>query len=334
MGPPATLGVAVTGRAVRVAILASLWCGPSADAAERYALIVTGASGGEEYARKYEGWRASLATVLSERLGYPRDHLIVLAEQDAPGVRRATRENVRAAVAEIGGRATADDLVLVVLIGHGTAFDGEDAKLNLVGPDLSAEEWNRLLAGVKGRLVFVGTMGASFPFLQKIAARGRIVIAATDSLAQRFDTVFPEFFVRALTAAAADLDKNGRISVWEAFAHASAGTRQWFEERGQLATERPVLDDDGDGEGAEAGSAAGRDGALARATYFQADEVGATGDGRLAALLRERASIEAKIEALRSSKADLPPDRYDQALEALLLDLARVTRQIREREKP
>ena len=30
-----------------------------------------------------------------------------------------------------------DDLVLVVLLGHGT-FDGDQAKFNLVGPDLTA----------------------------------------------------------------------------------------------------------------------------------------------------------------------------------------------------
>ena len=43
------------------------------------------------------------------------------------------------------------------------------------------------------------------------------MIAATDSVAQRFDTVFPEYFVKAFEEDAADLDKNGRVSLWEAF---------------------------------------------------------------------------------------------------------------------
>ena len=97
---------------------------------------------------------------------------------------------------------------------------------------------------------------ASFPFLEHLAGPQRIVITATDSVAQRFDTVFPEYFVRALTDPAADLDKNGRVSVWEAFAAASMGVRRYYTQRGQLATERALIDDNGDGVGREAGATA------------------------------------------------------------------------------
>ena len=51
---------------------------------------------------------------------------------------------------------------------------------------------------------------------------------------------------------AADSDKDGRISLWEAFAYASTLVKQYYEQRGQLSTERPVLDDTGDGVGKEA----------------------------------------------------------------------------------
>ena len=84
-----------------------------------------------------------------------------------------------------------------LLIGHGTSVNGEDAKFNLVGPDLSASEWAALLKPIPGRLVFVDTTGASFPFLQKLAGRGRVILTATDSAAQQFETVFPEFFIKA-----------------------------------------------------------------------------------------------------------------------------------------
>ena len=104
---------------------------------------------------------------------------------------------------------TRDDLLFVVLIGHGT-FDGADAKFNLVGPDLESAEWAALLAGLPGRVVVVNTTSASFPFLERLAGARRVVITATDSAAQRFDTVFPEYFIRALRSDAADIDKNGR----------------------------------------------------------------------------------------------------------------------------
>ena len=53
-------------------------------------------------------------------------------------MQKATRENVQRAFADLRKRLTKDDQLLVLLIGHGTSLDGEDAKFNLVGPDLSA----------------------------------------------------------------------------------------------------------------------------------------------------------------------------------------------------
>ena len=90
-----------------------------------------------------------------------------------------------------------DDLLLIVLIGHGT-FDGVDAKFNLVGPDLDSADWAALLRPLSGRVVIVDTTASSFPFMERLAAPRRIVITATDSAGQRFDTVFPGYFVRAL----------------------------------------------------------------------------------------------------------------------------------------
>ena len=47
---------------------------------------------------------------------------------------------------EIRKTAAKDDFVLLVLLGHGT-FDGDVAKFNLVGPDLTANDWNRSAHG-------------------------------------------------------------------------------------------------------------------------------------------------------------------------------------------
>ena len=146
-----------------------------------------------------------------------------------------------------------------MLIGHAT-FDGVDAKFNLVGPDLEAADWKALVAPIRGKVVFVNTAAASAPFLSRLAGERRIVITATDSGVQRYETVFPRFFVQAFGEAETDLDKDSRISVWEAFARASLGVRQYDRQKGQLTVEKPVLDDTGDGVGKDAG-ATGPDGA-------------------------------------------------------------------------
>jgi hypothetical protein len=302
-------------------------------AADRYALVVSGASGGPEYAKKYNEWRASFTTILRAKFGYPDDHVIVLADADEPRVRKPTRDNVRAALADLRQRASKDDVVLVLLIGHGTASDAsaEEAKFNLVGPDLSATEWAELIKPIAGRMVFVDTTSGSAPFLHAISGRGRIVVTATDATAQQYETVFPEFFLKAFASAEADADKNGKVSIWEAFSYASSGVRQWYQQRGQLQTERSLLDDNGDGAGREAQSP-GPDGALAQMTFLEREQpVAVAGDSALTALLERRADLEAQIGLLKARKPELAPDQYDAQMEALLLDLARLDAQIRSR---
>lgn len=317
---------ALLGLVVLMAVAAPVFGG------ERYAVVITGASGDEAYAQKYDGWRATFVSTLREKFGYQSERVLVLAERESDGVLKATRENVQKTFADLRRRLTKDDQILVLLIGHGTTIDGagsEDAKFNLVGPDLTATEWADLLKPLPGRLVFVNTTGASFPFLQKVAGRGRIVLTATDSAAQRFETVFPEFFVNAFEDQAADVDKNGRISVWEAFAYASAGVQHWFEQKGQLPTERPLLDDTGAGIGREAQNP-GTDGAVAGTTYLEPDPASLLpGDSPVTVLMRRRADLEAELEQLKARKTTLDADQYEAELERLLVEIARISQQIR-----
>jgi len=226
---------------------------------------------------------------------------------------------------------TKDDQLLVLLIGHGTtAVEGDEAKFNLVGPDLTAGEWAELIRPIAGRVVFVNTTAASFPFLKKMAGRNRVVLTATDSSAQQFETVFADYFVKAFGVDGADVDKSGRVSMWEAFSFASAGVRGFFEQKGQLPTERPLLDDTGAGIGREATQTQGTDGALARVTYLQPEPpLVLPADAAQAALVRRRAELEAQLEELKARKENMPPDQYDAELEKILIEIARVGAQLR-----
>jgi hypothetical protein len=313
------------------AVASAAQSGPATGGRQRFALIVTGASGGPEYARKYQQWRTAFADILRQKFGYPKDHVLLLADEEADGVRRATRDNVRGAFADLRRRAGRDDVVTVLLMGHGTGDAGDASKFNLVGPDLTAAEWAGLARTLPGTLVFVNAASGSFPFLALIAGPGRVVITASDSPAQQFETVFPEFLVLAFSDQASDRDRNGRVSVWEAFTYAAAGVRQWFDQRGQLATERPLLDDSGDGIGREA-DAEGPDGAIAQVTYLQSEApVAATSDAALTALLGRRAEVQRELDELRARKPQMPAEAYDAQLEKLLIELARLDRRIREK---
>jgi hypothetical protein len=296
-------------------------------AADRYALVITGASGAEEYANKYQSWRTSFVQTLRQKFAYPDDHIKVLSEEGGRG-EKSTREDVRAAFADLRKRAINGDITIILLIGHGTA-DSDDAKFNLVGPDLTVDEWAALVKTIPGRVVFINASSGSFPFLAKLAGRGRIVLTAGDNAAQQFETVFPQFFIKAFDDDEADLDKNGKVSLLEAFTYAGAHVKDYFAQKGQLATERPLLDDTGDGVGREADSA-GRDGTLAQITYLQPDvPASMAGNPELATLMRQRAEVENKLDVLKAGKETMSADRYQAELERLLLELARLDRSIR-----
>jgi hypothetical protein len=300
-------------------------------ASERYALIVSGANGEASYANQYGQWRQATVTALLEKLGFDDSKILTLFDGGDPN-HASTAVGVRRSIEAIRAQMRPDDLLFVLLLGHGS-FDGTEAKFNLVGPDLSSAEWAALLKPLPGQIVVVDTTAASFPFLEHLAGPRRVVITATDSVAQRFDTVFPEYFVRALTDSNADLDKNGRVSVWEAFAAASMGVRRYYTQRGQLATERALIDDNGDGVGRETGGE-GTDGSLSSRLYLDPDVPGAAPtDEELLLLLQKRAALQIDADELKQRRQLLTADEYQKEFERIMLALATVSRDIRRKQK-
>ena len=317
-------------RKLSTLIVTGLLMLPSSVAAEeRWALVLSGASGGAKYAEEMNTWRTTVATALADRYGFAKDKIRVFVDETVKSGQQGTAANVRATIAEAKKQLTRDDLLMIILLGHGT-YDGEIAKFNLVGPDLTAAEWASLLNGLSAKLVVVNTTEASFPFLERLSGPNRIVITATDSAAQKYATVFPGYFAKALAEASSDLDKNGRTSLFEVFAAASLAVKQYYEQRGQLVTERALLDDNGDGVGRES-EAPGPDGALARTLYLDADDAAAANNPALAELLRRRRGLEAEAEALKLKKESMPGPQWDAEYEKLMLELAKISREIRQK---
>ena len=104
----------------------------------------------------------------------------------------------------------------------------------------------------------------------------------------------------------------------------------YYEQRGQLSTERPLLDDDGDRVGREA-LAPGMDGALARNLQLDADPGSVSADVAIAALERQRAALEAQLEDLKARRSTLSDAEYQAELERILVQLSRIAQQISQR---
>lgn len=307
-----------------------------------FLLIVIGLAGDPESAKEigktFHKWGNELASA-SEKLGVPPERLAYLVDQPGEGdtrvTGRSTREEFIKALDGFAKKATAEDVVFIVLIGHGSDTGGTP-KFNLPGPDISAPEIDGMLKKLPTKqVVVVNTSSASGPFIEALSAPGRTIVTATRNGAEHFTTLFGGYFIEALTSnsSAADADKNRRVSVLEAFQYAKTEVARAYEREGLLATEHALLDDDGDKEGSQDPSPTGKDGKVAAVL-----SLGAAGgadlpaDPKLRALTLERRDLERRVEALRLLKDGMEPARYTSELEKLVTAIALKTREIRAAE--
>ena len=317
-----------------VAMVAVLLAVPGlalAQSGQRFSLLVEGAAGDPAHA----DLQRKLLSFLAAKFGvdYKLDtlHLKVLASQPMAGEGKSTAIEVKAALALFAQQAKPLDTVFVLLLGHGS-FDGIDAKFNLVGPDLTANEWAALIKPIAGKIVFVNTTPSSSPFLKALAGPNHVTMTATDQPGQKYDTVFADAFVQALASPTADLDKDGRISMWEAFAYASRLVRQTYEQKGLLQPEHAALDDDGDGVGRQA-TGEGKDGTLSSLTFMDAVIASRPADPELQQMVQHQEQLLLKLDELKKQRAKMKPEEYQPAWEALMIEIATVSRDIRARLK-
>jgi hypothetical protein len=309
----------------------------------KFALVVAGVGGEAAYTKKFTALANQLDDALTNRLGFDEKNVYLLTESagtpaegahdaNLPHAARSTADEVRKALAAIKSSASAESLVFVMLIGHGS-FDAQQAKFNLVGPDLAAKDYAQLLSMLPTRrVIFINAASSSGEFVKPLSGEGRVVITATRSGNEQNATVFAEHFIAGLSDDAADADKNGRISVLEAFAYATKLTADYYKTKNRLATEHALIDDNGDGTGHEEATAG--DGTLAKTMYLDSKPLAqAAGDAEMARLLGERQRLEEAIEKLKARKADLQPEAYDRQLEDLLVELAKVNQALKAKQK-
>jgi hypothetical protein len=307
---------------------------------KKFAVIIAGVGGEESYTKKFTAHATTLYDALTNRLGFDEKQVFLLMETASGGPENAAREipgrataaEVRSAFNSVKTAATADSTIFVVLIGHGS-FDTQQAKFNLIGPDLTAKDYSQLIGALPTRrVVFINCASSSGEFVKPMSAENRIVITATRSGNEQNATIFAEFFVAALTDSAADGDKNGRLSVMEAFNYATRLTADWYKQKNRLATEHALIDDNGDSVGHEEATAG--DGALAKTLYLDSKSVEQAGsDAELAALLSERQRLEEAIEVLKARKSEMKAEEYEAMLEKLLVELATANQKIKARQK-
>jgi hypothetical protein len=211
-------------------MLLCLGAASAAYAQSAHLLIVVGLAGDPEHGELFKKWGTALAETATEKLAVPKENVTMLSDE------RATRDEVVQAFAALASKAGADDTVFIVLFGHGT-FAGNVAKFNLPGPDMTPKDFAPLLDRLKSkRVVFVDTASASGPFVEALSGPGRVIVAATRNGDEKFATLFGGPFVEAFSAEAADADRDGKVSILEAFDFAKRAVAATYQREGLLPT--------------------------------------------------------------------------------------------------
>ena len=302
----APLGVAAIGLLFATAPLA---------AQRTHLLLVTGLGGEPQYSDAFVKQGAEMYDVARTQWRVADSSLTWLAEDPAQDSRRiagrASKESVGAAFVALSRRVGPGDLVVVVLIGHGSG-EGPASRVNLPGADPTAAEYAAWISGfARQTVVVVVGASASGDFASVLKGPGRVVLTATRTALERNESLFAGEFARGLSSGEADADKDGRTTVMESFTFAVREVAKRYETPRRLLTEHAVVSDS----------------VLAARTVYAAAAL--SGDPRVVALVAERKALEEELERLRGRKAGMPEADYERELERLLVAIAEKSAAIR-----
>jgi hypothetical protein len=312
----------------------------------QHVVIVVGAEGRAEFAEVFRQWADRWQTAASQG----NAAVSVIGLQELAAGETATDESEAVVSDSQEAESQASDLkaleqllrsslaqrtpepLWLVLIGHGT-FDGRSAKFNLRGPDLSAEDLQKLLTDARRPIAVINCASSSAPFINQLSGPDRIVISATKDGNEFQFARFGDYLSLAVGSLQGDLNRDGQTSLLEAWLFAAAQVQQFYESEGRLATEHSLLDDNGDQLGTRFEVFDGVrikdsndnkesvDGRLARRFHL----IRSPEESRLTPRQRQqRDELEEKLEQLRQKRDQLPEADYLRQLEELLVPLARI----------
>ncbi len=289
-------------------------------------VIVVGASGTPEYAATFrqaaDRWQAAAQKAGAEAIPIGLSNAAPITD----------RERLKSALTQ-NTSASAEPL-WIVLIGHGT-YDGREAKFNLRGPDITDGDLAGWLAPQKRPVIVIDCASASGPFLNRLSGNNRVIVTSTKSGHETNFARFGEYFTEAITDLRADLDKDGQVSLLEAFITGSSRVDEYYRTHSQLATEHALLDDNGDRlgtpanwfHGVRATQRAKDNAALDGTRAHQFCLVPSNRERSIPAAQRHRRDqLELSIAAVRDRKDKLGEDEYYDQLEKLMVELARIYR--------
>ena len=241
-------------RQTLIVILTVILISTTALAAE-HVLIIGGAAGEKSFYDAFWNATSRFHQLLTDDYGYTPEQITFLFEDmgasEELGIvdTESKREQVLAAFAELAETVQPSDQFLLFMLGHASRTGSGDLKFNLRGRDITEAEYVTLINSIPAeRQILIFGFPYSGKLVPQLSKPGRIIITSNSpNEGYSLQAGFGNVFVDAFSAAANDTDRNGDISLLEAFLSLQTRTKAFYEKDGNVQSEHPHLDDNGDG---------------------------------------------------------------------------------------
>lgn len=313
--------------------------------ADRYAAVICGSGGTDEFIDKFNDWGKRLSTLLVDDLGFQPEHVSFFSADiiDATDITPlpCTVESLCGYIHDLTSTFTSEDDVFLFFIGHGS-FTGNQVTLHLPGDDLTATQFNEWLVDFPAqKIVIVNGSSSSAGFINHLSHQDRIICTSTKNVNETNAPEYIEFMIQAMQDGSADLNRDERITLYELCYQTAMLTQAWYDQNNYIATEHSLIDDNGDGlgtrllpedvseqranRGAKSTSHA-QDGSTAKEFFIKDYQFPKDAPQEL---IGQYLMALDSIAILKNKKMDMEVSAYYQELEAQLIKAASLHHQIK-----
>ena len=220
-----------------------------------HVLIIGGAAGEKSFYDAFWNATSRFHQLLTDDYGYTPEQITFLFEDmDASGESgivdtESKREHVLAAFTELAETVQPSDQFLIFMLGHASRTGRGDLKFNLRGRDITEAEYVTLINSIPAeRQILIFGFPYSGKLVRQLSKSGRIILTSSSpNEGYSLQAGFGDVFVDAFFSAANDTNRDGDISLLEAFLSLQTQTKAFYETDGNVQSEHPHLDDNGDG---------------------------------------------------------------------------------------
>lgn len=223
--------------------------GASTASAATYWLIVEGLERDAKQMTAKSDVVQQLRRAAIQQFGVAKKNVTVLSYAGSPtestnGV--ATADTLNATIRSLAARIGEKDRFVFYYAGQANAIK-TSLRLNLQGPDITAEQLAAALAAIRAKTSLVVLDCPCAGAAAKVLAKsGRIVVMGSRA-DQPYTPKFGAVFVAAMTAKESDANGDRRVSLVETLQETAKQIDQAYRKESRLKTENFVLEDSGDG---------------------------------------------------------------------------------------